>query len=92
MPPERRAVLLLLGLAVGGQGIRACLALPGEAPGQLSLLQAGPPLSSAQAHRDSSLALSRPLGKQAQRAVGHQVEQHRVEGVRSGGEVGGEVP
>lgn len=62
MPPERRAVLLLLGLAVGGQGVRACLALPGEAPGQVSLLQAGPPLSSAQAHRDSSVALFRPLG------------------------------
>jgi len=63
MPPERRAVLLLLGLAVGGQGVRAWLALPGEAPGQVSLLQAGPPLSSAQAHRDSSLAFSRPLGR-----------------------------
>jgi competence ComEA-like helix-hairpin-helix protein len=63
MPPERRAVLLLLGLAAAGQGVRACMALPGEAPGQVSLLQAGLPLSSAQAHRDSSLALSRPLGK-----------------------------
>jgi competence ComEA-like helix-hairpin-helix protein len=63
MPPERRAVLLLLGLAVGGQSVRTWLALPGEAPGQVSLLQAGPPRSSAQAHRDSSLALSRPLGR-----------------------------
>ena len=63
MPPERRAILLLLGLAVGGQGVRACLARPGEPPGQVSLLRSGPPLSSARAHRDSSVALSRPLGR-----------------------------
>ena len=62
MPPERRAVLLLLGLAVGGQGVRACLARPGEPPGQVSLLQPGPPASNTRAHRDSSLALTRPLG------------------------------
>jgi len=62
MPPERRAVLLLLGLAVGGQGVRACLARPGEPPGQVSLLQPGPPISSTRAHQDSSLALTRPLG------------------------------
>lgn len=71
MPPERRAVLLLLGLAVGGQGVRACLTLPGEAPGQVSLLQAGPPLSSAQAHRDSSLALARPLGRRERIDLDH---------------------
>jgi len=71
MPPERRAVLLLLGLAVGGQGVRACLSLPGEAPGQVSLLQAGPPLSSAQAHRDSSLALARPLGRRERIDLDH---------------------
>jgi competence protein ComEA len=63
MPPERRAVLLLLGLAVAGQGVRACLARPGEPPGQVSLLQAGPPSSSLRAHRDSSLELNRPLGR-----------------------------
>ena len=56
-------MLLLLGLAVGGQGVRACLARPGEPPGQVSLLQPGPPPSTALAHRDSSLAVGRPLGR-----------------------------
>lgn len=54
-------MLLLLGLAVGGQGIRAWLARPGEPPGQVTLVGAGLPASSALAHRDSSLALARPL-------------------------------
>jgi competence protein ComEA len=60
MPPERRAVLLLLGLAVGGQALRFWLAAPGEAPGAVSLLPA-PPGSAPLAHRDSALALARPL-------------------------------
>jgi competence protein ComEA len=60
MPPERRAVLLLLGLAVGGQALRVWLNRPGVPPGEVAL----PPLpggSPPLAHRDSGLALARPL-------------------------------
>jgi competence protein ComEA len=60
MPAERRAILLLLGLAVGGQGLRMWLTAPGVPPGQVSLLP-GPAGSAPLAHRDSSLALARPL-------------------------------
>ena len=59
--PERRAVLLLVALAVLGQGIRYLVTKPGEAPGQvqlLSLLPAGSPT----AQRDSALRQARPLG------------------------------
>jgi competence ComEA-like helix-hairpin-helix protein len=58
---ERRALLLLLSLGLVGQGVRWWLARPGEAPGDIQLLAALPPRSPA-AHRDSILALSRPLG------------------------------
>ncbi len=61
MSPERRAVLLLLGLAVLGQGVRTWLAVPGAPPGEVRLLGAGPAGTPA-AHRDSSLSHSRPLG------------------------------
>ena len=58
---ERRAVLLLVALAVCGQGVRYLVTRPGEPPGQvklLSLLPAGSPL----AHRDSVIRQARPLG------------------------------
>ena len=59
---ERRALLLLLSLGLVGQGVRWWLAhAPGEAPGEIQLLAALPPRSPA-AHRDSILALARPLG------------------------------
>jgi len=61
MSPERRAVLLLLGLAVLGQGVRTWLAAPGAPPGEVRLLGAGP-AGTPTAHRDSSLARARPLG------------------------------
>ncbi|HWA59509.1 MAG TPA: helix-hairpin-helix domain-containing protein [Gemmatimonadales bacterium] len=61
MAPERRAVLLLLGLAAGGQALRLWHAAPATPPGQLSLV-ASPSPSGPAAHRDSSLALARPLG------------------------------
>ncbi|MBK9065645.1 MAG: helix-hairpin-helix domain-containing protein [Gemmatimonadetes bacterium] len=60
MSPERRAVLLLLGLALLGQGVRVALGRPGVPPGQL-LLQGGGPPGAPRAHRDSSLAHARPL-------------------------------
>lgn len=61
MPPaERRALLLLLSLALVGQGVRWLALRPGEAPGEVELLAAMPPKSPT-AHRDSLVALARPL-------------------------------
>ena len=58
---ERRALILLLSLGLIGQGVRWWLTRPDSAPGDIQLLAALPPGSPA-AHRDSILALSRPLG------------------------------
>lgn len=58
---ERRALVLLLSLGLVGQGVRWWLARPDQAPGDIQLLAALPPRSPA-AHRDSLLALARPLG------------------------------
>jgi competence ComEA-like helix-hairpin-helix protein len=60
MTPERRAVLLILGLAAAGQGLRLLAGQPGAPPGQVQLLAGGTP-GTPRAHRDSSLALARPL-------------------------------
>ncbi len=57
---ERRALLLLLSLGLAGQGVRWWVTRPGEPPGQVELLAALPPKSPL-AHRDSVLALARPL-------------------------------
>jgi competence ComEA-like helix-hairpin-helix protein len=57
---ERRAVLLLVALAVFGQGVRYLVTRPGEPPGQiklLSLLPAGSPT----AQRNSAMRQARPL-------------------------------
>jgi len=63
---DRRTVLLLLGLAVAGQGVRTWLGRSAEAPGQLELLGAGPggPAGDGvpSAHRDSAVRAERPLG------------------------------
>ena len=58
---ERRALLLLVSLGLAGQGVRWWVTRPGQAPGQIELLAALPPKSPL-AHRDSVLALARPLG------------------------------
>jgi competence protein ComEA len=60
MPPERRAVLLVLGLAVVGQGLRTWLGMPGDPPGAVRILGGGIP-GAPRAHRDSSVAFARPL-------------------------------
>jgi competence protein ComEA len=60
MGPERRAVVLLLGLAVSGQALRVWWNRPGSAPGAVSLFP-GVPTGAPLAHRDSGLALARPL-------------------------------
>lgn len=57
---ELRALLLLLALAVVGQGVRHLVSRPGEAPGQVQLLatlSAGSP----SAQRDSAMRQGRPL-------------------------------
>jgi competence ComEA-like helix-hairpin-helix protein len=58
---ERRALLLLLSLGVVGQGVRWLATRPGQPPGEVQLLQTLP-AQSPLAHRDSILALGRPLG------------------------------
>ena len=62
MPPsEARALLLLLALAVAGQGARYLLTRPGQAPGEVQLLSTLTPESPG-AQRDSAMQLARPLG------------------------------
>ena len=58
---ERRALLLLLALGLLGHGVRRWLVPSGAPPGQVELLQALLPKSPLP-HRDSMLALARPLG------------------------------
>ena len=60
LAPERRALLLLLTLAVAGQGVRLLATRAGEPPGQVQLLST---LSdgSPTAQRDSTMHEARPL-------------------------------
>ena len=58
---ERRALVLLLALGLLGHGVRRWLVPSGQAPGQIELVQTLPPRSPLP-HRDSILALARPLG------------------------------
>jgi competence ComEA-like helix-hairpin-helix protein len=58
--PERRAVLLLVALAVAGQGVRYLVTKPGETPGQVQLLTLLPP-GSPSVQRDSAMRQARPL-------------------------------
>jgi comEA protein len=58
---ERRALLLLLSLGLVGQGVRWLATRPNQAPGEVQLVQTLPAQSPI-AHRDSILALARPLG------------------------------
>ena len=59
-PPERRALLLLLSLAVAGQAVRYLATKPGEAPGQVQILSTLP-AGSPTAQRDSAMRQARPL-------------------------------
>jgi competence ComEA-like helix-hairpin-helix protein len=58
--PERRALLLLLGLAIAGQAVRYLATRPGQAPGGVQILST---LSSSSpiAQRDSAMRRARPL-------------------------------
>jgi competence protein ComEA len=60
MPPEHRAILILLALAVGGHGARQLLSSTESAPGAIRFLGTASP-GSAAAHRDSLVAHARPL-------------------------------
>jgi competence ComEA-like helix-hairpin-helix protein len=60
LSPERRAILLLLSLAVAGQAVRHLATRPDEAPGQVQLLSTLPP-GSPTAQRDSTRRQARPL-------------------------------
>src|SRR5262249_43973735 len=59
-PGERRALLLLLGLAVAGHAVRAVVSTPSQAPGEVELVRALP-AQSPLAHKESTMALARPL-------------------------------
>lgn len=60
MRQDRRAVLLLLALAVTGQGVRFWITRPGDAPGDVQLI-AELPGHSATTHAEAATALTRPL-------------------------------
>ena len=62
MAPERRAILILLGLAVAGQGVRVAMTRPGAAPGDIRVLP-GLPGHSATDHAEAIRASVRPLAQ-----------------------------
>ncbi|HUG28483.1 MAG TPA: helix-hairpin-helix domain-containing protein, partial [Gemmatimonadales bacterium] len=59
-PAERRALLTLLGLIVAGQGVRAWLLNPGDAPGSVSVLQPAGEAALGR-HRAASEQAGQPL-------------------------------
>ena len=63
--PERRALLLLLALAVAGQGVRYLVTKPGEPAGGVQLL-ATLGAESPMAQRDSAKRQGRPLAQDEQ--------------------------
>jgi len=61
-PSERRALFLLLSLAIAGHVIRRFATRPGDPPGGVELLATSSlPAGSPAAHRDSVARLARPL-------------------------------
>jgi competence protein ComEA len=65
--PELRALLLLVSLAVAGQGVRYLITKPGDPPGAVQLL-ATARAESPLAQRDSAMRQGRPL------ATGEQID------------------
>ena len=59
MSSDHRAVVILLALAVAGQGVRWWLLDPGDAPGGITIL--GADEASAAAQRDSAKRVAEPL-------------------------------
>ena len=62
MAPERRAILILLGLAVAGQGVRYAITRPVVAPGDVRVLP-GLPGHSATDHAEAIRTSVRPLAE-----------------------------
>lgn len=60
MPSEHRALLLLLGLAVAGQGVRYLITRPGDAPGDVHILDDAPDRS-PRAQANAAVAALEPL-------------------------------
>jgi competence protein ComEA len=85
MSPERRAVLVLMGLAVAGHGARAALAPRGTPPGAITILGARTS-HAALARRDSLAQLARPLaeGERVDPDRAGLVELRRLPGVGPG--------
>jgi len=85
MSPEHRAVLLLLGLGLGGHLARLVLSDASRPPGEVRLLGASTG-SAALARRDSLVRLARPLGPgeriDADRASAQELQ--RLPGVGTG--------
>lgn len=71
MSSERRAILILLTLAVSGQGIRYLATRPDSAPGDIQLLGSTPGRSPG-AHGEAAQAAHRPLG------AGEQIDADRA--------------
>jgi competence ComEA-like helix-hairpin-helix protein len=71
MSPERRALLILLSLAVAGQGIRFLATRPDTAPGDIQLLGSSGERSPA-AHAEAAQAAHRPL------ATGEKIDADRA--------------
>ena len=62
MPPEHRAVLLLLGLGLGGHLVRMVVSDARQPPGEVRLMGSSSS-SAALARRDSLVRLARPLAR-----------------------------
>lgn len=60
MSPERRAILILLSLAIAGQGIRYLITRPDSAPGDIQLLGSSPRRTPG-AQAEAAQAAHRPL-------------------------------
>jgi competence ComEA-like helix-hairpin-helix protein len=71
MSSERRAILILLALAVTGQGIRYLVTRPDSAPGDIQLLGTTPGRSPG-AHAEAAQAAHRPL------APGEKIDANRA--------------
>jgi competence protein ComEA len=71
MAPERRAILLLLGLSVAGQGIRYLVTRPDHAPGDIQILGTSPSRS-ATTHAEAARNAHRQL------AAGERIDADRA--------------
>src|SRR5262245_49431260 len=64
-PKERTALLLLLGIGIGGHGLRIAAVAPDRSPGGINFAGIAPTADLA-AHRARSVRIGRPLGAREQ--------------------------